>query len=1166
MNNNYTYGYIDGWNAENGYIDFQRSIMDSYNAQYQKLEGLRNEIQQVEASRIRNYGISEDDIRGWYNEDVVLNNGRQSYETFRSNILRERENALNSSRITGRGNEIIGLNAEVENKANEYAANLYYMIEVKAATKDIVRRRRLEIQSLLDEQRIQRERVWLERRRVGVQYDENRNILNSEQLNEFRRIEDQIWLETRRLEHALRELDEMDSVLELTAEEARIDRIGLNPEQREYYDKIDKTSMPSLESNESNKEKTYIPTPEFENNNESKNDEGSDTDEESRDEDEEEYENDELDQKQSEFDMELDKYNEAFDIYEKHLEEYKENLEKLYKLQNAYENGKIKYSEYSEFANFVKEDYNEILEEYNKIKEMYDRLKELLEELNTLDALTLEELTNRLKQLEADFNAEYQFRVYNQNGLEENENDFISDYNKAKKKIEDAINRKKEKYSNLSDEELNRMLEQLEAEFNREYQFRAHNQNGLEENEDDFIGEYNRKKKEIEDELKRRNKKYTLREPEAPEKTIIIPEKTKGEVEEQKKSNHLDLDYIIGKVRGRGYTYNKFDGFIYKYKGIKVWNWHKFNGRTYADKPFKFVKSSIAAVAFGLSKFFSNKVYNNATELRERIDQMVLNVENLTPEEIDFIIKKYKGNIEVEMYGAVPNVVFDALVTRIRKRKSELINSGNIVLQHLYNELISKYEKCKEIKQMLLNPNLSPEERTNLQQQFNQLSGELLQIITKLENTYDEINDLSAEKDYDRTTAKENRFGGRNSGVKDDHYVVDFMGDLGRSLVDARNQENGFDAAEMFLYKHKVKIENTIYKRTLKNRGAESNVGVYEWRPFVESIDYTHHNYWGDTIRTIAIVMSVANSINQAKMEDEINDLIAQQNAEIEMLNRKLLDLQKEMTKYTSDPEAYAQSYAQYLEVQAGMYQASADYFGSTAEAGMKGLHSPSMNSKGLMYGQVDKLGHTNGPKWVNEIRAIKNNSGLSAEQKITALQQVGEKINIGAGELADITRVEALKHIAKRANDFDFTASEAFLNGAASVDPNFLGGALGDIYKIALKVNSIQTLKLMEEIDITNITATVTQLAAIAGVAAIDDYFKDEKNLKVDSVKEMKEKLKEKIMLTEIPEHKLAKQAAEKALEEWDSKGFFYKLFHKKEKPREVDFEQEEYDRRRGL
>ena len=104
----------------------------------------------------------------------------------------------------------------------------------------------------------------------------------------------------------------------------------------------------------------------------------------------------------------------------------------------------------------------------------------------------------------------------------------LSVYNKT-------INRKKEKYSNLSDEELNRMLEQLEAEFNREYQFRAHNQNGLEENENDFISDYNKAKKKIEDAIKLTKKELMLMLKRT-ENTILVPNYKNGLVEVKKQN------------------------------------------------------------------------------------------------------------------------------------------------------------------------------------------------------------------------------------------------------------------------------------------------------------------------------------------------------------------------------------------------------------------------------------------------------------------------------------------------------------------------------------------------------------------------------------------------------------------------------------------------------
>ena len=65
------------------------------------------------------------------------------------------------------------------------------------------------------------------------------------------------------------------------------------------------------------------------------------------------------------------------------------------------------------------------------------------------------------------------------------------------------------------------------------------------------------------------------------------------------------------------------------------------------------------------------------------------------------------------------------------------------------------------------------------------------------------------------------------------------------------------------------------------------------------------------------------------------------------------------------------------------------------------------------------------------------------------------------------------------------------------------------------------------------------------------------------------KEEMKEEILNVEIAEHELAKKRYDEAKEEWDSKGAFYRFFHRKQKPRMIDYErevQEEIRNGRGL
>ena len=112
--------------------------------------------------------------------------------------------------------------------------------------------------------------------------------------------------------------------------------------------------------------------------------------------------------------------------------------------------------------------------------------------------LTDEELKAKL----AEFENEYNYRVHQENGLIEHDDDLIGEM----KKVKDELERRKPEikveevdYSKLTNEELKAKL----AEFENEYNYRVHQENGLIEHDDDLIGNM----KKVKDELEKREDK-----------------------------------------------------------------------------------------------------------------------------------------------------------------------------------------------------------------------------------------------------------------------------------------------------------------------------------------------------------------------------------------------------------------------------------------------------------------------------------------------------------------------------------------------------------------------------------------------------------------------------------------------------------------------------------
>ena len=230
MNERYTYGYNLGWNVENEYINSLNGIMDKYNEQINKISYITNSMQMVDADIIRNSRISDEQLREWYNEDYASNNSLISFEQYKKNI----EEELIKKRER--------LNQDVYHRSDEYFANLYYLIDIKTETRQAIHKKRNDLQLLLSEKNIELSSISLEQRKIKIQYDANGNIINSEELQALRKKYDDCFLEIRKIEHALKTLEDMFKLVEFTQEETDLMIRGLNPQQRKIYEGIDKNT------------------------------------------------------------------------------------------------------------------------------------------------------------------------------------------------------------------------------------------------------------------------------------------------------------------------------------------------------------------------------------------------------------------------------------------------------------------------------------------------------------------------------------------------------------------------------------------------------------------------------------------------------------------------------------------------------------------------------------------------------------------------------------------------------------------------------------------------------------------------------------------------------------------------------------------------------------
>ena len=291
MSERYIYGYNNGFNTENEYINSLNEVLEDYNNQVKKIEEINNSItnaeiethpsikEQIEETNnfiekaqeeiIKNNSatyptFSDEQIKRWYNEDYPSYNTAITFETYKANILKELEfsNNLKRDSLNKRNEELAKLIEEkqeylsklklekqeylsnfVSQKKDENKANMRYLIDLKNESKRTILKKKSEINLLLSEKRIQLSSILLEQQRTTPKYDDNGKVLNSEELIALRNKYDSVWIEIRKMEHALQKIEEMLALMEYTHSEIDLMMRGLNPKQKEIYNNIINTQI-----------------------------------------------------------------------------------------------------------------------------------------------------------------------------------------------------------------------------------------------------------------------------------------------------------------------------------------------------------------------------------------------------------------------------------------------------------------------------------------------------------------------------------------------------------------------------------------------------------------------------------------------------------------------------------------------------------------------------------------------------------------------------------------------------------------------------------------------------------------------------------------------------------------------------------------------------------
>lgn len=1102
----YTYGYNVGWNVENAYLEEQKSILEKYNEQIKKVEYWRGEKGRISRTinRLREE-LTEENLKKQYIEDQIRMPFSSYVNEYRDSIIRkERE-----------------LNIDYDRAIDNYNANLYYLIEIKNQTGRAIYARRNELDLRLKQLKIREEQLSLMAR---PRYDENHNVVNSEELMNFRVESDNIFLERKKLEHALEEVGKMEELIEFTEEEGKLMLRGLNPREKEIYKEID------------NDPQKTIPT------------DGDDL----------------TDDK----DDAIAKYEEALAKYEQLLSEYNQELEQLYQLQHQYENDEIDYKQYLEFGNHM-------LERYDFIEKEYQKLLKLKSEIEASHSLENEELNKKLKDLEQQLEDWRYYAAHLGNGmdpvnLEELENKI--------KKTKEKLNRRNNLKNPTPPQKpviINQKTKEEETEVSNKKNYTieeilAKIGYGTEEEEDKLFGFWD-------------NFVYTAKDVKVwnfpKSKAFTILDKPLKLVKSSIGSLVFGLEKVIGKL-----AYKNSDEV--KERIDKVLD--RINDLT--DEEIEFLANNLTYRAFKeLGSTIPKIVYNAIQKkIREKYNgQYLLNANRKIQSMYIAIIEKYKKCADIkEKLGS------DSLNPI---EKASLQNEFNTYSKQLCNDIVNLMEFRAEVDQKVNLSGAAALDYNNKAKYTQSAGGHNIKIkvqqeynfffkrthISEFLNKGDGFNaakrflygeKLKIANTEEKRTLK-NRFAKSRVGAYEFSPLV--------TIADYSSDTYLKDVLTTLMIISS--IGNMVYMKKLKEELANTQAELIQANAQIEAynlnIEATNKNLQ-DLQQKITELTNKQN-VTQGELNQLFQD-ISNANQTIMSNNKAMKELQNIFGLYSADPEAFVNHMIEFTKRSVGTDHGYSEYYTMTAEAGQKGTGM--LMSNGTIYNAVDQANHNFSAELLSKLENIQGDTSLSSVEKAKLVANVFNDSSKNLSAFIDTLKTQALDYISNYGGNWDLSAFEAVMNSAATYDSAFVSDVFNGFVEAAMKADSLKTIELLTPtlnlptidlevpgaietiktiaLDIPQVSlvpaiATLTSVVGKAGLEAVTDEIKRENKGKTlfDHTKEMTDNITNLINDTDIDMASVAKDNYESAKEEWDSKGPFYRLFHQKEKPKNLDY-----------
>jgi len=218
----------------------------------------------------------------------------------------------------------------------------------------------------------------------------------------------------------------------------------------------------------------------------------------------------------------ISEYNRLLEEYKGLLSDYKEDWEMLYNLQKQYEDGLIPYSKYEKHADFMIGRYESIKADYETVLKAYEAEKKLTNKQNNI--VNDKELTEKLAELDVEAKELWQQGVHENTPDEKRYHEVLKEIDEIKAEL---AKRKENPFRGLTVEQLVNKLKELEENRDELYHFYAHGQNGMEQNDDGELEKIEDEIDRIKAEIEARSNNKELEALEKPEQPMMILENDK---------------------------------------------------------------------------------------------------------------------------------------------------------------------------------------------------------------------------------------------------------------------------------------------------------------------------------------------------------------------------------------------------------------------------------------------------------------------------------------------------------------------------------------------------------------------------------------------------------------------------------------------------------------